>query len=489
MKKFTASLVITALVIFLVGFPEVSATESVAKSYFSYNGTNYEFIIVNSGTESSVKIAKSTSETGQIAKLENAMKTEIEEVNQLKSELLNQKSVSSEDLSVIDLILAKNEYLSNPVNFIKKDGKCMSEDDFLNIMKYNEGNQEFIVRYIDKPEVTTAVTTTTPKATTTVATTTPNAITTTVVTTYPQTTTTSNVSTTQESAEIQLIKKIVKEISIKDTIAVGDNSDGNVFLFHAEGGNYAYSLEGTAESLVVKPSKVTAVHIWKYEGSEQPFNLTLPEAPAQFIFRDKSYEYELKEYSKINYSEIIAVAKYVSGVKKQLDSAAFTVAMHDYNLSQTLDEEDLRIMIQAWTFNPAHFISSANEELAWRYLNVMNRLEHNNVVLHNSTDLVPYSYLIPCIDMNSSYKGACWICPVQVIPANEVNQLISDGQQEWIKATDSKRDFVVYRPSTFGKIDGSTWVSVSLQMEHWLFSGYYVQQIDENGNPIQHWIK
>lgn len=309
MKKFTASLVITALVIFLVGFPEVSATESVAKSYFSYNGTNYEFIIVNSGTESSVKIAKSTSETGQIAKLENAMKTEIEEVNQLKSELLNQKSVSSEDLSVIDLILAKNEYLSNPVNFIKKDGKCMSEDDFLNIMKYNEGNQEFIVRYIDKPEVTTAVTTTTPKATTTVATTTPNAITTTVVTTYPQTTTTSNVSTTQESAEIQLIKKIVKEISIKDTIAVGDNSDGNVFLFHAEGGNYAYSLEGTAESLVVKPSKVTAVHIWKYEGSEQPFNLTLPEAPAQFIFRDKSYEYELKEYSKINYSEIIAVQK------------------------------------------------------------------------------------------------------------------------------------------------------------------------------------
>lgn len=422
----------------------------------------------------------------------------------------------SEDLNgnqivnIYDLILAKNMYLSNPVNYIETDGKYMPIADFIDLLIYNSDKEEFTVKFGDKvpvettvPKVTTIskLITTTPKVTTT-----QKIITTPVVTTTPKVTTIPVVTTSTVVTmplEKQMINQVLEEMNnnsdkIPSVNVENDHQQNNVLYFTSGKKVYAYTLGSKIEQknpLIIDDSNISSMHIWAYNGNEKSFDLTsqLPDTTEKkFMHKGVEYEYELKPYSKINQSTIITVAKYIAGVKKtSLASAAFDIMQFDYNLSGTLDKEDLKCIIKAYSANPNNFLNLADDELFERYSGCMNQLEHENVLLRllDNDDIIEnYAYVVPCMDYNNSYTGKTWICPMQVLPKEMANNLLDEGYKEW-ETTDAQRDFILWRPLIFGHPDNAQWSSASLIMDHWMLCNYYVQPLDLTGKPIQKWIK
>lgn len=210
--------------------------DTATKQHFSYDGTVYEFTLLYDVNfpnlpkdEQKVAIPEgihvsnytSDDELDCVKDLIQSQNYSMEAI-QIIADLVVEKQISNlseiiqqlnlgEDVGIVDLIIATNNYYSNPINFLYEGDKYMELNNFIDILEYNQekGISDFIVKYESKvpvePPVTTGtteteVTTTWTEVTTTIAIseTTTAPVTTTVETTE---TTTTPVTTTVETTE------------------------------------------------------------------------------------------------------------------------------------------------------------------------------------------------------------------------------------------------------------------------------------------------
>ena len=192
--------------------------DTATKQHFSYDGTVYEFTLLYDvnfpnlpkdeqkvATPEGIHVSNYTSddELDCVKDLIQSQNYSMEAI-QIIADLVVEKQISNlseiiqqlnlgEDVGIVDLIIATNNYYSNPINFLYEGDKYMELNNFIDILEYNQekGISDFIVRYENKVPVEPPVTTGTTQ--------------TEVTTTWTEVTTTTPVTTTVETTEATTI--------------------------------------------------------------------------------------------------------------------------------------------------------------------------------------------------------------------------------------------------------------------------------------------
>ena len=192
------------------------------------------------------------------------------------------------------------------------------------------------------------------------------------------------------------------------------------------------------------------------------------------------FDYNLVEYSKIDYSSIFMVADYVAG--GPLQERRF-IAMYDYNLSGRLDEEDVEIMIRYYT-SDLHNHFFINEQMLHRYIDNIQNLNHLNAVIYNhqSRDIIPYAYNIPTADMNDGSTAMAATVPVQILPTSYEDSL-KELFQEDKDISDDTADYLAW------DYIHHKWAKVSASSQNWRFRGAFVVYVlKDDGTYYKDWI-
>ena len=346
------------------------------------------------------------------------------------------------------------------------------------------------VTTMTKPIITTAmsVTTTAKPVTTTVKSTT------TVSQTTFLTTTTATIST---KAGYSVIEKSIHNISLTDTTVPAYNgelseaSDG-VFLFKSGSKTYAYSLLSEqalpSASLLSDISLIKGAHIWIYNGKQKPVSVfeNLPDTTDLTFHVDDpttsetEFEYELKEYSSISYTDITRIAKIIYQKKAQYAS---DIGVFDYNLNGLLDSGDVDIMIKYFSSEPHNFFWRLNDDAFNRYINNLPLLGNTNDVLIKTTSTEPviYAYNIPTADLVKNSTNKSVFVPVQILPNTFTNDLSKLPELSTI--SDDTADYYAWVSTQ------QSWAKVSLTSQNWKFqAGFYVYSLDNSGNYRYEWI-
>ena len=160
--------------------------DTATKQHFSYDGTVYEFTLLYDVNfpnlpkdEQKVAIPEgihvsnytSDDEPDCVKDLIQSQNYSMEAI-QIIADLVVEKQISNlseiiqqlnlgEDVGIVDLIIATNNYYSNPINFLYEGDKYMELNNFIDILEYNQekGISDFIVRYENKVPVEPPVTT------------------------------------------------------------------------------------------------------------------------------------------------------------------------------------------------------------------------------------------------------------------------------------------------------------------------------------------
>jgi hypothetical protein len=316
-------------------------------------------------------------------------------------------------------------------------------------------------------------------------------------TTFSSETTSEQTQTTTTVRADPIVERQIQKSSVTDTEIPDYKEDlyevkDSIYLFKSGNTTYAYTLLSktpqTSISILKDKFSIVGVHFWVYEGKEKAYDLTdaLPDTSGlQFhiVAPDKDqmdYDYNLVEYSKIDYSSIFIVADYVAG--GALQEPRF-IAMYDYNLSGLLDEEDVEIMIRYYT-SDLHNHFFINEQMLHRYIDNIKNLNHLNAVIYNhqSRDIIPYAFNIPTADMNDGTTAMAATVPVQILPTtyeDSVKKLF----QEDTEISDDTADYLAW------DYIHHKWAKVSASSQNWKFRGAFVVYVLKNdGTYYKDWI-
>lgn len=348
-----------------------------------------------------------------------------------------------------------------------------------------------------KPATTTAkLTTTTAKLTTTTPKLTTSAKPTTTAmsqTTFTSTTT----ATISTKAGYSVIENSIHNISLTDTTVPTYNgelfeaSDG-VFLFKSGSKTYAYTLLSDqnvpSASLLSDISLIKGAHIWIYNGKQKPVSIfeKLPDTTdLTFHVNDPTtteteFEYELKEYYSISYTDITRISKIIYQKKTQYAS---DIGVYDYNLNGLLDSGDVDIMVKYFSSEPHNFFWRLNDDAFNRYVKNLPLLGNTNDVLikTTSTEAVPYAYNIPTADLVKNSTNKSVFVPVQILPNTFTNDL--SKLPELSEISDDTADYYAWVPTQ------GSWAKVSIPSENWKFqAGFFVYALNNNGDYRYEWI-
>ncbi len=253
-----------------------------------------------------------------------------------------------------------------------------------------------------------------------------------------------------------------------------------VYLFKAGDKVYAYTilaLDKTAIStgqILTTNESVGGMHIWLYKGEQ-----------SAYLSKDSPANSNLLSYAKINYSDVLALSRMISGLDKVTSAS---ISKYDYNSNKKLDNEDLQIMLKYKGTNPKSLFRKINTD-AWNVffneLPKMTSLTNFVLVKSSQATLTMYTYCIPTAGLNNpDYDGVFSDFPVQVLPV-EMQETVSAKYTEDPFASDEKHNFLVWEPLFKYWAYGS-----NTEPSNWEFkAGYYIYVLDSNGNMVKKWIE
>ena len=282
----------------------------------------------------------------------------------------------------------------------------------------------------------------------------------------------------------------------------GTEVKNQVYLFRVGNNSYAYTILGDEEvndgaTLLYKSFHVKGIHVWKYDGNETPYNINdelpstegktikpLPGDTHAALTGITEYHYDLKPYKKITASDILSIARIIVGEQKLYVE---DIMDHDYNLDESIDEQDLTIMLKYYTSYPYNIFWRLNEEAFIRYEYLLKKfptISNLAILCTSDTSPVEYAFNIPAGDIRDDFEGATSGTPIQVLPISMLDQVSAEYEYDDFCA-DVERDYIMWDPYL------KCWSDISSNNSDnwWFISGIYIYLVDENGNYQRTWFK
>lgn len=252
---------------------------------------------------------------------------------------------------------------------------------------------------------------------------------------------------------------------------------------------YTEKPEITSKSLILEPTKIKGIHVWKYEGTEDTSKFldptkTIDLAPDKTSFEDGDniVEYDLKPVSGIDKTMVEEVVKIVSGAKN-LDkyTRAYCIQRFDFNKDEVIDLNDLKIITSYYLSNPGNFtINSRGAKMLTPVFKQQMITVHdfgiNEWIWTDSTEIIPYSLVLPYSSFTSPHTL------FQVLPSSYYS-LLHDNYSNNIE---DEFNFLIWRPSIKGyDTDGSIkWFGINDASTKWKYYPSVILPL-QNGKVCQ----
>lgn len=300
------------------------------------------------------------------------------------------------------------------------------------------------------------------------------------------------------------LDKVLDEVTVDTVVPPYTENDGNtedkenVYLFKVDDTTYAYTVLSSESSIVggrllCDMPEVSGLHIWVYNGPNEAFSVNDPVpdttgktfvANQEYLSSDKGkeYSYKLEAYNKIDFLDILDLARRACGALLQ---DATETLKYDYNLNGIIDKGDLAIIIQHVTADPKFWFPWLNEEAMEKYFSMIPENHTNVVVLRtDSAKAVEYAYCIPTSDIQNPEYACSIDGVVQVLPKT-MEEIILQKYPNDEFANDDRYDFIVWEP------EYQMWAQGSYNDSYnWSFaSGLYIHLLNEDGSYRLEWIE
>ncbi len=309
---------------------------------------------------------------------------------------------SDGNIDILDLIIGKNKFFNNPLNYLFIDGKNINISLFEEILDLKSDiSSEFKILNLELKDF---------------------------------------VKTPLEQS--------LSDISFKDlSIPKFDNSDNKyelkdyVFSFKNNEKYYAYTLlsdtqTGVSELISNPVNSLTGLHIWEIEPEEVHDRNVISFTTAtkladttgrNFEYMSKTYSYNLKKYTEVTRSTILKISSLLEGTSKWYSSSYTYIQYYDYNVDGILTQEDLNILLKNWTSRPDIVFYNYSTYLS----RTISGINLKNYVLTLSSIIDPYDFVIPTQEYISN-NSLGYVSAFQVIPIEQfydvTGELLSNSE-------------------------------------------------------------